>query len=47
MTLTAGMDKNIQIPNPEPVYGKLNVTTTPLGAKIYIDGKWWEVRLNT
>ncbi|HJH59769.1 MAG TPA: PEGA domain-containing protein [Bacteroidetes bacterium] len=39
VTLTAGMDKNIQIPNPEPVYGKLNVTTTPLGAKIYIDGK--------
>ncbi len=39
VTLTAGIDKKIQIPNPEPVYGKLNVTTTPLGTKIYIDGK--------
>ena len=37
--LTTGKEERVVIPNPEPVYGTLNVATTPMGADIYVDGK--------
>lgn len=37
--LVLGKDENIVIPNPEPLYGVLDVNSTPIGATILIDGK--------
>lgn len=37
--LILGNNDNIVIPNPEPIYGTLDINTTPMGATIYIDGK--------
>jgi len=37
--LTLGKDENIVIPDPTPIYGTLNVNSSPMGAKITIDGK--------
>jgi len=37
--LTTGKEERVVIPNPEPVYGTLDVATTPMGADIYVDGK--------
>ena len=37
--LVLGKDENIVIPNPEPIYGVLDVNSTPIGATILIDGK--------
>lgn len=34
-----GHDENIIIPDPEPIYGTVDVNSTPLGATIYIDDK--------
>lgn len=41
--LVLGKDENIVIPNPEPIYGVLDISTTPMGAKIIIDGKTYGV----
>ena len=38
VTLVLGKDENIAIPDPKPIYGILDVNSTPMGAKIYIDG---------
>ena len=37
--LNLGKDESITIPDPEPIYGVLDVNTTPIGADVYIDGK--------
>ena len=37
--LVLGKDENIVIPNPEPIYGTLDVVSNPIGANIIIDGK--------
>lgn len=37
--LVLGKDENIVIPNPEPLYGVLDVNSTPIWATILIDGK--------
>ena len=37
--LTLGKDESIVIPDPTPIYGTLNVNSSPMGAKITIDGK--------
>lgn len=37
--LVLGNNDDIVIPNPEPIYGTLDVSTTPMGAAIIIDGK--------
>lgn len=38
--ITAEMnEQTITLPAPKPVYGSLNVESTPIGATIYIDGK--------
>lgn len=37
--ITLGKDEKIVIPNPEPLYGTLNVSSDPMGANIIIDGK--------
>ena len=38
--ITAEMNgKTITLPAPTPIYGSLNVESTPIGATIYIDGK--------
>ena len=37
--VTAGNDTVIQLPAPKPIYGSLAVVSTPLDAKIIIDGK--------
>lgn len=37
--ITAGNDTVIQLPAPKPIYGSLAVVSTPLDAKIIIDGK--------
>ena len=39
VTLTIGKDENITIPNPEPIYGTLDVNSSPMGATITIDGR--------
>lgn len=39
VTLTLGKDENITIPNPEPIYGTLDVNSSPMGATIIIDGR--------
>ena len=39
VTLTLGRDENITIPNPEPIYGTLDVNSSPMGATIVIDGR--------
>lgn len=38
VTLVLGKDENIAIPDPKPIYGILDVNSTPMGAKIIIDG---------
>lgn len=38
-TLTLGKDETIVIPDPTPIYGQLNINSSPMGAKIIIDGK--------
>lgn len=37
--LTLGTTENIVIPDPEPIYGTLEVVSNPIGADIIIDGK--------
>jgi hypothetical protein len=38
--ITAEMNgQTITLPSPRPIYGSLNVESTPIGATIYIDGK--------
>jgi len=38
--ITAAMNgQTITLPSPRPIYGSLNVESTPIGATIYIDGK--------
>jgi formylglycine-generating enzyme required for sulfatase activity len=37
--LTLGTTENIVIPDPEPIYGTLEVVSNPIGASIIIDGK--------
>ncbi len=37
--LTIGRDENVVIPDPEPIYGTLEVASTPIGARILIDNK--------
>ena len=39
VTLALGKDENITIPNPEPIYGTLDVNSSPMGATIIIDGR--------
>ncbi len=39
VTLVLGKDESITIPDPKPIYGILDVNSTPMGAKIIIDGK--------
>ena len=39
VTLVLGKSENIVIPNPTPIYGILDVNSTPMGATIFIDGK--------
>lgn len=39
VSLTLGHDETIVIPDPTPIYGTLNVNSSPMGAKIIIDGK--------
>ena len=39
VTLVLGKSENIVIPDPKPIYGILDVNSTPMGAKILIDGK--------
>ena len=39
VTLTLGKDESITVPDPKPIYGILDVNSTPMGATIYIDGK--------
>ena len=39
VTLTLGKDESITIPNPEPIYGTLDVNSSPMGATITIDGR--------
>ncbi|MCQ2318890.1 MAG: PEGA domain-containing protein [Bacteroidales bacterium] len=39
VTLTIGKDENITISNPEPIYGTLDVNSSPMGATITIDGR--------
>lgn len=38
-TVTLGNDLNIDIEAPKPIYGYLDIMTTPLRADVYIDGK--------
>ena len=38
-TFTLGRDEDIVIPNPEPIYGTLDVNSSPMGATIVIDGR--------
>lgn len=38
VTLVLGKDENIAIPDPKPIYGILDLNSTPMGAKIIIDG---------
>lgn len=37
--IVLGKDVEIIIPDPEPIYGSINVTSDPIGASIIIDGK--------
>ena len=37
--LVLGQNETIVIPNPEPIYGTLDVVSDPIGANIIIDGK--------
>lgn len=39
LDITFGSSENITLSNPEPIYGILDVNTTPMGATIIIDGK--------
>jgi len=39
VSLVLGKDENVVIPDPEPIYGILDVNSTPMGATIFIDGK--------
>lgn len=38
-TLVLGSNENIVLPNPEPIYGTLDIDSEPIDATIYIDGK--------
>ena len=37
--LKLGKDESIVLPNPEPIYGTIDINSTPMGAAIIIDGK--------
>lgn len=37
LTIILGKDETVVIPDPEPIYGSLNVTSIPMGATIIID----------
>lgn len=39
LDITIGGNESITLSNPEPIYGILDVNTSPMGAKIIIDGK--------
>lgn len=39
LEITSGSNEDITLSNPEPIYGTLDVNTTPMGANIIIDGK--------
>lgn len=39
VTLVLGKNETIEIPHPIPIYGILDVNSTPMGATIFIDGK--------
>lgn len=39
ITVVAGQKINIDMPLPVPIYGSINVSTTPAGAEVYIDNK--------
>ena len=39
VTLVLGNNENIVIPNPTPIYGTLDINSSPMGATIIIDGK--------
>lgn len=43
MTLVLGRNENIVIPNPTPIYGTVDVNSSPMGATIIIDGKTYGV----
>ena len=36
--ITAGKSENIALGNPIPIYGAINVNSTPIGASVFIDG---------
>ena len=37
--LKLGKDETISLPNPEPIYGTIDINSTPMGATIFIDGQ--------
>ena len=39
ITVVKGVSQTIKLSDPTPIYGSLNVTTNPIGAKIYIDNE--------
>ena len=39
ITVVKGVSQSIKLTDPTPIYGSLNVTTNPIGAKIYIDNE--------
>ena len=39
MTFALGENANVVIPNPTPIYGTLDINSSPMGATIVIDGK--------
>ena len=39
ITVVKGVSQTIKLSDPSPIYGSLNVTTNPIGAKIYIDNE--------
>ncbi len=41
MDIKAGKNQEIVIPAPSPIYGSLNISSSPVGAVIKIDGKEW------
>lgn len=41
VSLVLGKDEKIVIPNPIPIYGSVDVNSTPIGATIYIDDQYY------
>lgn len=38
LEITAGKDENVKLDAPAPIYGALNVTSSPVEAQVYLDG---------